>query len=137
MTDENVNYREHIDPEYRRWGRKYPRFPGVSECVRLLQVGKAKGAWIDIISFELQRHARESLLELIDAFKRDSTDHVRVLILIALENARLSESVPFLIDVLREGNPTLAPIAERALREIDTRESRSALWAMPNSRPGS
>ena len=25
-------YRDHVDPEYQRWGRRYARFPGVAEC---------------------------------------------------------------------------------------------------------
>jgi hypothetical protein len=125
---ERFNYREHIDPEYQRWGRKYPRFPGVAECVRLIRAGKARGAWADIIAEELADHAPDSFNELVETFRSDPSDSVRLYVMMALEMAALPEAVPFLVEVLREGGAEFAPYAERALRAIDTPESRTALW---------
>jgi hypothetical protein len=129
-------YRDHIDPECQRWGRKYPRFPGVAECVRLIRARKAQGAWADIIVEELTDNASQCLSDLIEAFRADSNSDVRLYLMMALENARLRESVAFLAEVLADGDPRLTPFAERALRSIDTPEARTVLWkvAHPESR---
>jgi hypothetical protein len=84
-------YRDHIDPEYQRWGRRYPRFPGVEECARLIRVGKARGAWADIIAYELAENASHCLPALIDTFRTDSSDAVRLYVMMALEIAKLPE----------------------------------------------
>jgi hypothetical protein len=122
-----TRYRDHPDPEYQRWGRTYPRFPGVAECARLIRARKATGAWADIVAFELAENAREHLAELIDAFA-DPTGNVAQYVMMALELAALPESVDFLSRVLREGDPRFVPYARRALEAINTRESRTALF---------
>lgn len=48
-------YRDHVNPEYKCWGRRYPRFPGVAEGASLIGAGRARGAWADFIAFELAR----------------------------------------------------------------------------------
>ena|SRR5579871_2683244 len=123
-----TRYRDDMDPECQRWGRKYPRFPGVAECVRLIRAGKARGTWADIIALELAEHAADCLPDLIETFRTDESENVRLYVLMALESAKLPESVPFLAAVLQDGNPRLAPYAERALRNINTSEARAILW---------
>ena len=120
-------YRDHVDPEHRRWGRRYPRFPGVAECARLIRAGQARGAWADLIAHELAANAAACLPELIETFHTDSDGDVRRYVLMALDVARLPASVPFLAGVLRDGDPRYAAYAERALRGIDTPEARAAL----------
>jgi hypothetical protein len=120
-------YRGHVDPEYQRWGRRYPRFPGVAECASLIRDGKARGAWADIIAFELAENAGTCLAELIEAFRSDPGDDVRLYVMMALDIARVPESVPFLAEVLREADPRYLPYAERALRGINTPEARTAV----------
>jgi hypothetical protein len=127
MTQSST-YHEHIDPEYRRWGKKYPRFPGVAECARLIRSHKAKGAWADIIAHELAENAASCFPDLIAAFREGSSDDVPMYVMMALDVARLPEAVPFLAEVLREGDDRFAPYAKRALKGIDTREARAALW---------
>lgn len=117
-----------IDPEYQRWRQKYPRFPGVAECARLIRNRKAKGAWADIIAAELAEHAAACLPELIDAFRNNPSEDVRLYIMMALDIAQLPESVPFLAEVLRGGNSRFTSYAERALRDINTPEARTVLW---------
>ena len=126
-------YRGHIDPEVQRWERNYPRFPGVAECVRLIRAGKAKGTWADIIAHELAQKASLCLSELIDTFHTDSNEHVRLYVMMALEIAKLPESVPFLVEVLQGGDPIFTPYAERALRTINTKEARTVLWKVRHS----
>lgn len=123
-----TDYRRHIDPEYRRWGRKYPRFPGVAECVRLLRSGKVRGAWVNIIAHELAAHAAECLPELIGVFRSDEGEWVRLMVFMAVAEARLPQAIPFLAEVARERHPQYTPYAVRGLSAIDTSESRAALW---------
>jgi hypothetical protein len=129
-------YRDHIDPEYQRWGRKYPRFPGVEECARLIRAGKARGAWADIIAYELAENASHCLPTLIDTFRSDSSDDVRLYVMMAVEVAKLPESVPFLAEVLHGRDPRFTPYAERALRELNTPEARTVLWNASHSGTG-
>ncbi len=121
-------YRDDVDPEYQRWGRKYPRFPGVAECARLIRSGKARGSWADIIAHELAENAAICLPDLIDTFRNDPSESVRLYVMMALDIAQVPESVPFLAEVLQEGNPRFTPYAKRALMEIATPESHSVLW---------
>src|SRR5262249_23916604 len=120
---------------YQRWGRTYPRFPGVAECARLIRDGKARGSWADIIAYELGENAGERLAELIETFSTDPSESVRLYVMMALDIARLPESVPFLAEVLQEGNPLFTPYALRALNGIDTRESRTAVWQVTHGQP--
>jgi hypothetical protein len=131
-----TRHRDHIDPEQRRWTRKYPRFPGVEECARLIRAGKARGTWADIIASELAEHAASCLSDLIEAFRTGSSEDVGLYVMMALESARLPESVPFLAEVLHDGNPRFTPYAERALRSINTSEARTVLWKAGRSEPG-
>jgi len=128
-------YRDHVDPEYRRWGRTYQSFPGVDECVRLIVDRKAIGAWADIIAYELAENASDHNDELIDAFRIHEPDGVALFVMMALELAALPASVDFLAGVLRGGNVTFRPYAERALRAIDTKESRAALFNPTDAEP--
>jgi len=121
-------YRDHTDPEYQRWGREYPRFPGVAECARLIRTGKARGAWADIIAHELAENAALCLPELIETFRTDSSEDVRLYVMMALDIARVPESVSFLAEVLQGGSQRFMPYAKSALMGIDTPESRSVLW---------
>ncbi len=123
-----IQYRDSVDPEYRHWGKKYPRFPGVAECVRLIQEGKATGAWSDIIVYELAEHAAACLPELVVAYREASNDRVQLYVMLALDTSYPPEAVPFLADVLREGIESHAALAKSALQGIDTREARTALW---------
>jgi HEAT repeats len=105
----------------------------VAECARLIRDGKARGTWADIIAYEFAENASECLVELIDTFRTDPNESVRQYVMMALDIARLPQSVPFLAEVLREGNPVFTPYALRALDGIDTRESRTALWHATHS----
>jgi hypothetical protein len=127
MTNRD-RYRDHVDPEYRRWGRTYRTFPGVEECARLIRDRKATGAWADIVAFELAYNASDHLNELISAFRDHESDDVALYVLMALELAALPASVEFLSSVLRNGNVKFMPYAQRALRAIDTKEARTALF---------
>ena len=131
-----VRFRDHLDPAYREWGQKYPRFSGVAECVRLIREHKARGVITDIIVFELAEHAASCLPDLIEAFRDNESGDVRMFVLMALEIARVPESVEFFGEVLRDGNPEYEPYALRALKSIDTREARTLLWEATHQERG-
>ncbi len=121
-------FRDHVDPEYRRWGRTYRSFPGVDECARLILDRKATGAWADILVWELAENASEHFNEMIHAFRAHEQDDVALYILMALELAALPASVNFLSGVLQDGNPRFVPYAQRTLKAINSKESRTAMF---------
>lgn len=127
------DYSQHVDPEHRRWGRKYPRFPGVNECVRLLRSGKIRGARVEIVLHVLTEHAQECLPELVAAFCSDESESVRLMVLTAVAEARLPSAIKFLAEVVRQRHPRFGPYAEQGLVAIGTREARTALWEARNS----
>lgn len=122
-----------VDPEWQRWIAKYPKGPSIAECVRLLHTHNVGGVWNDFISFALADHAENSLPELIDAF-RNEEEVVAVYVMMAIEMAKPPAAIPFLADVLKEGDVRFTPYAERALKEMDTRESRRVLWESGRTR---
>jgi hypothetical protein len=65
---------------------------------------------------------------LIDTFRNDSKGSVRLYVMMALETAKLPESVPFLSEVLQSGDPNFTPYVKRALQAINTKGARTALW---------
>jgi hypothetical protein len=125
---ESMGKAEFVDPEYERWQRKYPRFPGVAECVRLIKALKARGSWADIILQELADNANSYLPELIQAFRTESEGDVRLYVMMALEMAKPLEAISFCEEVLMEGDPRLVNYAESTLKGIDTPEARTILW---------
>jgi hypothetical protein len=54
--------------------------------------------------------------------------------MMALEDAKIPETVTFLGEVLRDGDERLAPYAVRALRAIDTSDARKLLWDLTRER---
>lgn len=121
-------YRDHVDPEYRRWGRTYPAFPGVEECARLVLDRKVTGAWADIVVYELAENADSHLAEMTEAFRAHKSDAFALCILMALELAALPASVEILAAILKDGNSFYVPYAKRALHAVGTRESRRVLF---------
>lgn len=103
-------YHDHVDPDYQRWGKRYPRFPGVAECVRLIRSKKAKGTWVDIIVHELAMNSASCLPELsasclpelIAAYREGASDAVSLYVMMALDVTKVPAAVPFLEEVLRE-----------------------------------
>ena len=108
-------YRDHIDPEYQHGDDRILAFLGRRKCARLIRMHKARGAWADIIVGELAENAAGSLAELIETFRTDPSDEVRLYVVMALDMARLPETVPFLAEVFRGSDPRLMPMAEQQL----------------------
>jgi hypothetical protein len=84
----------------------------------------------------LTENATHCLPALIEAFRTDTSEDVRRYVMMALESAKLPQSVPFLAEVLQGGNSRFTPYAERPLHNIDTPEARTVLWKAGHSEPG-
>jgi HEAT repeat protein len=125
--------REHLDPEYVRWRKKYRRFPGVAECFRVLHGRNVNGALKEIIECELIDHASECLQELIDVYRSEDDDYYRRYAFWAIAKSRLPEAIPFLAEVAKEPNDFFSEIAMDSLAEINTKESRTVLWELNKS----
>ena len=98
-------FRDNMDPAVQAWSRKYPRFPGFAEYARLIRAGKARGMDAENIVYDLAENAAACLPEMIEAFRTETTSAVPSYIMMALDIARIPESVPFLAEVLAEGDP--------------------------------
>ncbi len=121
-------FRDHPDPEYQRWHRTYPRFPGVPECVQLILARMTRGTWDDIIVQQLADNAGDCLSDLVGAYRSDPGGDIRLFVMMALDLARPPEAVGFLAEVLRSRDPRYHTYARRALEGIGTLEARTALW---------
>ncbi len=117
-----------VDPEQERWLKKYPHFPGVGECVMLLKRPNVSGTWVDIICENLTAHAGENAVELIAALRSEPEKGVKVLLLAALAEAGLPESVSVLAENLASDQERLQHWAEVGLRKVNTKEARTILW---------
>lgn len=118
------------DPEFERWKRKYPDFPTLLECERLVLLVNAKGLWIDLIVEGIAARAEFLFIELVDSDERNVEYRFSLLILMALELAAIPESVAFLVDVAMSAGADRSRWARSALVSIDTRESRTALFLL-------
>jgi hypothetical protein len=128
VDSKRKQYRDSPDPEHKRWGKRYPKFPGVAECMRLIESGQARGSWADIIAYELAENADSCLDELISVFHSNPSGDGPLYVMMALDIARPPAAVPFLAEVLAAGDPRFVPYAARALRGIDNRAARTALF---------
>lgn len=124
----NEDHERYSRWDYSEWRRKYSVFPGIAECVKLLGQRNKGGEWIEIIEWEMTVHAKECLPELAAVFNSEKSDWVRMIVLYAITEAKLPEAIEFLAEVVNQGDPKFAPIAQKGLSMIDTRESRTALW---------
>ncbi len=117
------------DPEEERWQKKYPNFPGVHKCIELLRSPNVKGTWVDIICMELQDHAADNFVELVEAIHSETDERVKILLLAALAEAGLPEAVPVLTESLHSSLDSLRYWAKFGLEKVGNKEARAALWA--------
>jgi len=118
-----------IDPEEERWRKTYPKFPGVAKCVELLRSPNVFGTWTDIISEELVAHAPQIAQELFAAFHDEPDAWVKMILLSVIAEARLPEAMPILLEHLGSEDTSLRRYAITGLKNLGTKEARTALWA--------
>src|SRR5262245_5221858 len=125
-----------IDPVYTRWKRQHPKFPGVAKCIEILGRRHTQGALVDIICGELQNNASAHADELIAAFRSTTNERLRRILLGIICEAKLKQALPLFLEQLRSDDESLRYWAEQGLRDLNTPESRKALWeAGPKRRP--
>ena len=125
-----------MDPEVQRYRRKYPIFPGVQTCVELLQGRNVHGSYLDSVLYDLELHAATYVDELIQAFRAEQDDRVRVLLLAVMAETGLPAFMPLFIENLH-ADDEVRYWAVVGLKQIDTKEARRALWeakVQPSSR---
>jgi HEAT repeat protein len=116
------------DPVYVRWKRQHPRFPGVAKCVAMIRQRNVQGGLLEIICDELLQNAKLHASEVIKEFLDERDDQVRRILLAIISEAKLPESLPVFVKLLRSEDESLRYSSELGLRNLDTPESRKALW---------
>lgn len=117
-----------LDPDHERYLRKYPRFPGVTETVRLLKLGGTRGGYLDAVLGDLREHAPQVLDDLTLAVGQETDERVRTLLVAELAETGDQRLVGFFVRLLSDGNESVRHWAEQGLQRIDTKEARRALF---------
>ena len=117
-----------IDPEQQRYQRKYPRFPGVAEVVRLLKLGGTRGSYLDAVLWDLREHAPEVLDDVTNAVTEEVDERIRTLLVAELAETGDPRLVVFFADLLEDANESVAYWAEVGLQHIGTKEARTVLF---------
>jgi hypothetical protein len=112
---------QHIIAQYERTRQ----FPGFAACLDMLDAGADELEWGLGI---LRNHAAEHVEEFIEALQAPENESVRWLLLEAVGATHSDAVVPIVATYLQSSDSDLWDWAIRALREIDTKESRRALW---------
>jgi hypothetical protein len=118
--------KRHISPEYLKWKRKYPKYPGTEKCVELLW--NAHGERIEIICHEIEQHSKTNPSELIEAVEREKNFWVRRILLGILDDIAAPRAIPIFTKILESGEEDEYDYAVRGLRRIDTKEARTILF---------
>jgi hypothetical protein len=126
--ESQIDYRQHLDPEYRRWSNRYPQFPGLAECLQLLKSNTLSDEWVDIIGGELAHHAKDCLPDLLTAFEAEIDPWIRLFLLMSLADARLKEAIPFLSQIVLSEKEPFVAYAQNALDALENSDSRTPYW---------
>ena len=76
----------------------------------------------------LAERAAELVPQLIAAFWNDDNAAIRLWLMELIGDATSPAALPFLLERLNDGNESVRDWAVRGLRQLDTKESRTALW---------
>jgi hypothetical protein len=123
----------HPDPEYERYRRNYPTFPGVQTCLDLLQRRNVTGGYWDAVYTDLVKHAPQVVLELIQAGRDDANTNVRWVILEILGRVQATEALSLFNDYVTADNESIREWAARGLAALDTKVARRKLWEVRNA----
>lgn len=122
---------ETTDPEYVRYRRRYPPFPGVAETVSALRRRAVRGSQLDALLADLRANASHVLDEIIAAIEGEADEWVRTLLVGELAETGDPRLVAFFTHLLTDADADadVARWAEAGLATIGTREARRALFA--------
>src|SRR5689334_14570828 len=104
-----------MDPEYQRYKRDYPLFPGLPTCITLLRRSNVKGAYLDAVIADLEAHVPEYRDDLIAAVRTETDARVRALLFAALAEAPTDATIPLFADYLTGADENLRTWAARGL----------------------
>ena len=110
------------------WNRHHRVFPGVSYCVELLKRRNVVGEFVDTICDALEHDAAAHTEELLVAADDPENYAVRIILLGVIENAGLESAIPMWSRILDGTDEIERAYAIRALRRINTKQSRQILW---------
>ena len=116
------------DPEYERYKRNYPKFPGIQKCTELLRQANMRGAYLDAVLFDLETHLSEYIQEVLAAFRIEESVRVRILLISIIAKAKLPETIPFLIENLLAVTERIRYWSIIGLENTGSKEARQALW---------
>lgn len=117
-----------MDPEYQRYKRKFPAFPGVSTCVELLHKKNVRGSYLDALVADLEANAFDHSGELIAAFQAETDKRVKTLLLSALAQAQVQDAFPLYVEHLTGPDEGLRTWAAYGLHRLNTKKARRVLW---------
>ena len=105
---------------------KSPRFPGFERCLKMMR--SSNGSVREDGFGWLEDRAAEYLPQLIAAFWDEDNALIRPWLMELIGDAQSSAAMPFLVERLRDDDESIRDWAIRGLRQLDTKESRTALW---------
>src|SRR5262249_6575401 len=118
-----------VDPEYHRYRRSYPKFPGVQGCVDLLRRPDVHGAYLHGVMMDLAEHvAAAGTAELVAAYRVETDDRGQGLILSILAETAAPADLPLFAETLAGANADHRLWGAVGLHKIDTPEARRVLW---------
>ncbi len=125
-----MRMKQPLDPEEQRWNQKYPRFPGVAKCVELLHRSNVQGAWVDIICYKLEKHARDNANELIAVTRAEleRESGVERILLHVVIDSQLPAAIDLFAELLQSPDESLRPYGVQGLKRLDSKEARRLLW---------
>jgi hypothetical protein len=123
-----------IDPEEQRYKRRFPKFPGVSQCVLLLESSNVHGSFLNAVIGDLTENAQGFLTEIIIAFYLETDQRVKRILIAAIAESAPVDAVGFLAENLNSTDDSICDWAIRGLERIDTKEARTALWLLKGSK---
>ena len=117
-----------VDPEYQRYRRTHPKFPGVKACVELLRNRNVQGAYLDGVMGDLQEHASTNVHDLLVAFTAETDGRVRALLLSVIADTASPTAFPTFVEVLFGEDEDLRVWAARGLHILRTPDAKKVLW---------
>ena len=126
---------EIIDPEWERYAKKYPSFPGVQKCVELLGSSFLRGTRVDFVVNMMENHAHDHVDELIDAYWAQSDERLRAIIANVISNEPIENTEDFFWNVLNSQHKESWWSAFYGLKQLNSKNARTYLWQARSLHP--
>lgn len=105
---------------------KSGRFPGFERCLKMMR--SSNGSVREEGFGWLAERAAEYLPQLIAAFWDEDNAGIRGWLVELIGEAKSAAAMPFLIEHLRDEDESIRSWATWALKRLDTKDARRALW---------